>query len=72
MKLDDSVPPGRDYTYRWEVRPEFGPTLNDANCLTWAYHSHVAAPKDIASGLVGGLLTCKRGEMILKAPVQAR
>uniref|UniRef100_A0A8C5CM82 ferroxidase n=1 Tax=Gadus morhua TaxID=8049 RepID=A0A8C5CM82_GADMO len=70
MKHDDSVPPGGDYTYRWEVKPEFGPTQNDANCLTWAYHSHVTAPKDIASGLVGALLTCKRGEtMRPKAPV---
>ncbi|CAL8364752.1 unnamed protein product [Lota lota] len=60
MKLDDSVPPGGNYTYRWEVRPEFGPTQDDANCLTWAYHSHVSAPNDIAAGLVGGLLTCKQ------------
>jgi FtsP/CotA-like multicopper oxidase with cupredoxin domain len=61
MKHDDSVPPGGDYTYRWEVKPEFGPTQNDANCLTRFYHSHVSAPKDIASGLVGPLITCKRG-----------
>ncbi|CAL8399015.1 unnamed protein product [Boreogadus saida] len=70
MKHDDSVPPGGDYTYRWEVKPEFGPTQNDANCLTWAYHSHVAAPKDIASGLVGALLTCKRG--VLKEQVESQ
>ncbi|XP_059912863.1 ferroxidase HEPHL1 isoform X2 [Gadus macrocephalus] len=70
MKHDDSVPPGGDYTYRWEVRPEFGPTQNDANCLTWAYHSHVAAPMDIASGLVGALLTCKRG--VLKEQVESQ
>ncbi|XP_030216836.1 hephaestin-like protein 1 isoform X2 [Gadus morhua] len=70
MKHDDSVPPGGDYTYRWEVKPEFGPTQNDANCLTWAYHSHVTAPKDIASGLVGALLTCKRG--VLKEQVESQ
>ncbi|XP_047462058.1 ferroxidase HEPHL1 [Mugil cephalus] len=66
LKRDDSVPPGGSYTYRWEVKPEFAPTNDDANCLTWVYHSHVDAPKDMASGLVGALLTCKKG--ILKEP----
>lgn len=61
LKMDDSVPPGGSYTYRWEVRPEFAPTDDDANCLTWVYHSHLDAPKDIASGLIGALLTCKKG-----------
>ncbi|XP_020495499.2 ferroxidase HEPHL1 [Labrus bergylta] len=61
LKKDDSVPPGGSYTYRWEVRPEFAPTDDDANCLTWVYHSHVDAPMDIASGLIGALLTCKKG-----------
>ncbi|XP_044077458.1 ferroxidase HEPHL1 [Siniperca chuatsi] len=73
LKKDDSVPPGGSYTYRWEVRPEFAPTDDDANCLTWVYHSHVDAPKDIASGLIGALLTCKKG--ILKEtndPVQGQ
>uniref|UniRef100_A0A8C2XND3 ferroxidase n=1 Tax=Cyclopterus lumpus TaxID=8103 RepID=A0A8C2XND3_CYCLU len=60
LKEDDSVPPGGRYTYRWEVRPEFAPTDGDANCLTWVYHSHLDAPKEIASGLIGALLTCKK------------
>lgn len=64
LKKDDSVPPGGSYTYRWEVRPEFAPTDDDANCLTWVYHSHLDAPKDIASGLIGALLTCKKGMRI--------
>ncbi|KAM9348630.1 ferroxidase HEPHL1 [Symphorus nematophorus] len=61
LKKDDSVPPGGSYTYRWEVKPEFAPTDDDANCLTWVYHSHVDAPREIASGLIGALLTCKKG-----------
>ncbi|XP_008290705.1 hephaestin-like protein 1 isoform X2 [Stegastes partitus] len=61
LKMDDSVPPRGSYTYRWEVKPEFAPTDDDANCLTWVYHSHLDAPKDIASGLIGALLTCKKG-----------
>ncbi|XP_049599397.1 ferroxidase HEPHL1 isoform X1 [Syngnathus scovelli] len=61
LKHDDVVPPGGSYTYRWEVRPEYAPTDDDANCLTWVYHSHLEAPRDITSGLIGPLLTCKKG-----------
>ncbi|KAL4647111.1 hephaestin-like protein 1 [Arapaima gigas] len=61
FKLDDAVPPGGNHTYRWTVTPEFAPAEGDANCLTWAYHSHVDAPRDIASGLIGALLTCRKG-----------
>ncbi|CAL8267923.1 unnamed protein product [Merluccius merluccius] len=71
LKQDDAVPPGGRYTYRWEVRPEFGPTGDDADCLTWVYHSHVEAPRDIASGLIGPLLTCKPG-VLLQEGVEAR
>ncbi|CAB1333331.1 unnamed protein product, partial [Coregonus sp. 'balchen'] len=60
LKQDDSVTPGASYTYRWEVRPEFSPTEGDAACLTWVYHSHVEAPRDITAGLIGALLTCKK------------
>ncbi|CAG5873623.1 unnamed protein product [Menidia menidia] len=63
LKQDDSVPPGGSYTYRWEVKPEFAPTDDDSNCLTWIYHSHLETPKDIASGLIGPLLTCKKGTL---------
>uniref|UniRef100_A0A8C9TH03 ferroxidase n=1 Tax=Scleropages formosus TaxID=113540 RepID=A0A8C9TH03_SCLFO len=61
FKLDDAVPPGGNHTYRWEVTPEFAPADGDANCLTWVYHSHIDAPRDIASGLIGALLTCRKG-----------
>ncbi|XP_068600136.1 ferroxidase HEPHL1-like [Brachionichthys hirsutus] len=63
LKMDDSVPPGGSYMYRWEVRPEFSPTDGDANCLTWVYHSHLDAPREIATGLIGPLLTCKKGTL---------
>ncbi|KAM4726146.1 ferroxidase HEPHL1 isoform 2-T2 [Anableps anableps] len=66
LKEDDSVPPGGNYTYRWEVKPRFAPTDDDASCLTWVYHSHIDAPKDVASGLIGPLITCKKG--ILRNP----
>ncbi|XP_036392053.1 hephaestin-like protein 1a [Megalops cyprinoides] len=63
LKWDDAVPPGGNYTYRWIVKPEYAPTDKDANCLTWVYHSHGDAPRDISSGLIGALLTCKKGTL---------
>uniref|UniRef100_A0AAR2L3N1 ferroxidase n=1 Tax=Pygocentrus nattereri TaxID=42514 RepID=A0AAR2L3N1_PYGNA len=61
LKQDDGVPPGGTHTYTWTVKPEYTPTEGDSNCLTWAYHSHVVASRDISSGLIGALLTCKKG-----------
>ncbi|RXM92893.1 Hephaestin [Acipenser ruthenus] len=58
-KLDDAVPPGGSHKYTWNVNVDHAPTTDDPSCLTWAYHSHVDAPRDIASGLIGALLTCK-------------
>ncbi|KAM4546532.1 ferroxidase HEPHL1 [Fundulus diaphanus] len=63
LKEDDSVPPGGSYTYRWVVKPRFAPTNDDANCLTWVYHSHLDTPKDVSSGLIGPLITCKKGTL---------
>ncbi|KAK3515672.1 hypothetical protein QTP70_026459, partial [Hemibagrus guttatus] len=61
FKKDDSVAPGENYTYTWKVTEEFAPTKSDSSCLTWIYHSHVDAPRDIATGLIGVLLTCNKG-----------
>lgn len=63
-KSDDAVAPGQTYTYTWIVTENFAPTENDSNCLTSMYHSHVNAPKDIAAGLIGVLLICKKGNII--------
>ncbi|XP_067289216.1 ferroxidase HEPHL1 [Pseudorasbora parva] len=63
LKKDDGVPPGGNYTYVWTVKPDYAPQKGDANCLTWAYHSHVSASQDIFSGLIGALLTCKKGTL---------
>lgn len=62
LKNDDGVPPGGNFTYTWTVKPDYAPQKGDANCLTWAYHSHVSASQDISSGLIGALLTCKKGK----------
>nr|XP_009861868.1 hephaestin-like protein isoform X2 [Ciona intestinalis]XP_026695027.1 hephaestin-like protein isoform X1 [Ciona intestinalis] len=60
-KADDGVPPGEQYEYTWDVLDDYGPTNDDANCLTWAYHSHNHSPVDIYSGLIGALIVCKPG-----------
>lgn len=52
---DDGVPPNGTHTYIWEVKPEHGPTSNDSDCLTWAYHSHINPRSDVNTGLVGSL-----------------
>ncbi|KAL2094395.1 hypothetical protein ACEWY4_009114 [Coilia grayii] len=63
LKQDDAVPPGGRHTYRWLVTPDYAPADGDANCLTWVYHSHTDAPRDIYSGLIGVILTCRTGTL---------
>ncbi|XP_049728930.1 hephaestin isoform X6 [Elephas maximus indicus] len=63
LKADDSVPPGGSHIYNWTIPESHAPTDADPACLTWIYHSHVDAPRDIATGLIGPLLTCKRGAL---------
>ncbi|KAM3876359.1 ceruloplasmin [Diretmus argenteus] len=64
-KLDDSVDPGATVRYVWTLPESHGPTAEEGNCLTRFYHSHVNAPKDIATGLAGPLITCKKGTLDL-------
>lgn len=71
-KADDGVAPGREFRYVWRVATAFGPTADDQPCLPWAYHSHVAATKDVDSGLVGLLLTCKPGTLYQSGPQSDR
>ncbi|XP_041120350.1 ceruloplasmin-like [Polyodon spathula] len=63
QKNDDHVYPGQNYTYVWEVSTHHAPAKDDTNCLTRVYHSHVDGPKDVASGLIGPLITCKKGSL---------
>uniref|UniRef100_A0A452RR96 Plastocyanin-like domain-containing protein n=1 Tax=Ursus americanus TaxID=9643 RepID=A0A452RR96_URSAM len=63
QKEDDRLQPGAQYTYKWYVEEKQGPGPNDSNCVTRIYHSHVDTPRDVASGLVGPILTCKRGTL---------
>ncbi|XP_067410122.1 ceruloplasmin [Emydura macquarii macquarii] len=63
LKRDDAVKPGEQYIYKWEVTEDHGPAEGDNNCVTRVYHSHTDAPKDVASGLVGPLITCRKGTL---------
>ncbi|CAK6441526.1 unnamed protein product [Pipistrellus nathusii] len=63
QKKDDHLEPGSQYTYKWFVQKRQGPGPNDSNCVTRIYHSHVDTVRDVASGLVGPILTCKRGTL---------
>lgn len=63
-KADDGVPPGREFTYVWRVSPSFAPTSDDDPCLPWAYHSHTSPIKDVDTGLVGLMTTCKKGTLV--------
>ncbi|XP_069377584.1 ceruloplasmin isoform X2 [Paralichthys olivaceus] len=65
LKHDDSVAPGASMTYEWTLSHYHSPTSEDSNCLTRFYHSHVAAPKDINSGLIGPIIICKTGTLDL-------
>uniref|UniRef100_A0A8D0GD40 ferroxidase n=1 Tax=Sphenodon punctatus TaxID=8508 RepID=A0A8D0GD40_SPHPU len=55
-----AVQPGETYTYKWSVVDTDAPTTEDAQCVTRLYHSAVDVTRDIASGLIGPLLICKR------------
>ncbi|XP_077844143.1 hephaestin isoform X4 [Macaca mulatta] len=72
LKADDSVPPGGSHIYNWTIPESHAPTDADPVCLTWIYHSHVDAPRDIATGLIGPLITCKRGALDGNSPPQRR
>ncbi|NXF48334.1 CERU protein, partial [Oceanites oceanicus] len=63
QKRDDAVEPGGQYTYTWDVTEDQGPAKGDADCITRVYHSHIDAPRDVASGLVGPLIICRKDTM---------
>ena len=62
-KIDDAVPPGGAVTYTWYVTNNHAPLKDDDNCVVWGYHSHTVAPRDIDTGLIGMLLTCRPGKV---------
>ncbi|XP_055977363.1 ceruloplasmin-like [Sorex fumeus] len=63
LREDDKIYPGQNYTYRLFASEPHGPGHQDSNCVTRIYHSHVDAPRDIASGLIGPLIICKKDSL---------
>ena len=61
-KSDDVVFPGESVRMLWNVTENDAPGTQDPNCVPWAYHSHVSTPQDTSSGLIGVLVTCRKGE----------
>jgi hephaestin len=63
MPLEETgvVAPGKTHTYTWEVQGRAGPGPNDPSSVVWLYHSHVAEPRDVNSGLVGAIIITRRG-----------
>ncbi|XP_057403185.1 coagulation factor V isoform X2 [Balaenoptera acutorostrata] len=62
-KMDDSVAPGQEYTYEWNISEDSGPTHDDPPCLTYIYYSYENLVHDFNSGLIGPLLICKKGTL---------
>ncbi len=60
-KADDAVPPGGEHTYIWPVTERAGPGPSDPSSVIWLYHSHTSEPRDVAAGLVGGIIVTRRG-----------
>ncbi|XP_041371918.1 hephaestin-like protein [Gigantopelta aegis] len=58
---DDSVKPGEVYVYKWKIPKDSGPGPKDPNCVSWQYYSQTDVTKDVYSGLIGPLITCRPG-----------
>ncbi|CAG2209366.1 HEPH [Mytilus edulis] len=59
--LRNGVKPGDVKIYKWRVPERSGPGRNEPNCVGYTYNSPVYPNRDIATGLIGPLLICKRG-----------
>lgn len=59
----NSVAPGDNYTYTWEVPERAGPGPADGPSVMWMYHSHVNEPKDENTGLVGPMIVYAKGNL---------
>jgi manganese oxidase len=57
-----AVPPGKIYTYIWQVPERDGPGPNDPISIVWSYHSHVNEVTDTNAGLVGPIIISRHGE----------
>lgn len=56
-----AVPPGRSFTYTWQVDTEAAPGPGDPSSIVWVYHSHVDSVTEIYDGLIGTIVVTRRG-----------
>lgn len=63
-KADDIVQPQQTHIYRWEINDFDSPAEGDPDCIPWIYHSHIDPVKDMYAGLMGLLITCKKGKYL--------
>jgi FtsP/CotA-like multicopper oxidase with cupredoxin domain len=56
-----SVPPGKTFTYVWDVPERAGPGPNDPSSIVWLYHSHARERKDVNAGLIGAIVVTRKG-----------
>lgn len=61
-KKGDAVPPGKNYTYVWQVPERAGPGPHDPSSIVWMYHSHVDEVSDTYAGLAGPIIITRHGE----------
>lgn len=57
----NSVMPGMEWDYEWEVPERAGPGPSDPSSILWMYHSHVDETIDVNSGLVGPIIITRAG-----------
>ena len=55
------VKPGKKAVYRWYVPKRSGPGPAEPNCVGYSYESPVFPKRDLASGLLGPLILCRKG-----------
>jgi FtsP/CotA-like multicopper oxidase with cupredoxin domain len=61
-KKGNTVPPGENYTYVWQVPERAGPGPHDPSSIIWMYHSHVDEVSDTYAGLVGPIIITRQGD----------
>lgn len=55
------VKPGKIAVYRWYVPKRSGSGPAEPNCVGYSYESTVFPKHDLASGLLGPLILCRKG-----------
>jgi hypothetical protein len=55
------IPPGDSFTYTWILDPQAAPQAGEPSSKLWLYHSHANERRDVATGLVGGIIVSAKG-----------